>query len=128
MKWSRRHFLAMTGGMAAAAGVGLVPRLAEALPGKAVFSDWRALPGMRLDLRLEVEHPEETEVEIIAMDGEHELDRIRMKGAENLVVPVPYFRVGGESFLLFAEVSDVRGRSLVSDSVEVISEEFHFGM
>lgn len=128
MKWTRRHFLQLTGGIAATVGLGLTPKLVRTLSGKAYFEDWRALPGMNLQLTLEVESPETTQVELLARTDTGEIHLADMPGASQLSVQIPYYKTGHDSYELIARVVDNQGRYLDSEPVEVITESFHFGM
>ena len=128
MKWTRRHFLQLTGGIAATVGLGLTPKLVRTLSGKAYFEDWRALPGMNLILTLEVESPETTQVELIARTDNRETHLMEMAGSAQISVQIPYFKTGKDSYELIARVVDDQGRYLDSEPVEVITESFHFGM
>ena len=128
MAWTRRRFMEVTGGLAAAAGLGIVPRVAGALEGKASFEDWRALPGMQLKLSLDVDRPDSTQVDIFAREGMEEQHLMRLKGAPNLEIPIPFLKTAGDSYMLWAVVSDDSGKTLATEPVEVITEDFHFGM
>ena len=79
-------------------------------------------------LTLDVEAPEQMQVEIVVGDdsGFHTVSRL--EGALTLDVVVPLLRTDQESYLLYARVMDESGRSLDSEPVEVIAESFHFGM
>ena len=129
MQWTRRHFLQITGSAAAAMGLGAVGiTIDHTLSGRASFGEWRALPGMALDLTLDVAHPEETSVDIVAQteNGYFRLDTL--KGAKILKIDVPYMETANESFMLMAVVRDGEGRCCNSDPVEVLTEPFMFGM
>ena len=129
MQWTRRHFLQITGSAAAAVGLGAIGVVADRiLNGKASFGEWRALPGMALDLTLDVAHPEETSVEIIAQTEAGFFRVDTLMGAKTLKIDVPYIETANESFMLVAVVRDNDGRCCKSDPVEVLTEPFMFGM
>ena len=129
MQWTRRHFLEITGGAAAAlglcaAGIGLD----RVLAGHASFGTWRALPGMTLDLSIDVDSPEQATVEIVAHTSEGYLHVETLRGARQVRVEVPYIETSEDSYELLAVVQDTSGRCCHSDAVEVLAEPFMFGM
>ena len=128
MAWTRRHFMEITGGLAAVAGLGIIPKVAGALEGKAYFEDWRALPGMQLKLTLDVNQPESTRVDIFAREEQEKQHLMCLKGAPNLEIPIPFLKTAGDSYMLWAVVSDEDGKTLETEPVEVITEDFYFGM
>ena len=128
MKWTRRHFLKLTGGMAATFGLAMTPGLWRALAGKAHFDDWRALPGMSMNLTLDVESPQTKHIELLARTETGDFHLMDLKGAHQQSVVIPYFKSGRDSYQLIARVLDIDGRYLDSEPVEVITESFHFGM
>lgn len=128
MKWTRRNFLQLTGGLASTLALGAVPAVVGSLKGKAFFNDWRALPGMPMVLTLEVEAPEKTQVEVVVGDDSGSHVVTRLQGAPTVEVRVPMLKTSQESYILYARVMDSSGRSLNSEPVEVIAESFHFGM
>ena len=129
MQWTRRHFLQITGSAAAAMGLGATGMaLDRMLSGSARFCEWRALPGMVLDLTLEMAHPEAKSVDIIAQTEAGYFKVDSLKGAETLKVDIPYVETVNDSFQLLAVVRDANGRYCQSEPVEVIAEPFMFGM
>ena len=128
MKWTRRHFLEATGGLAAAVGLGLTPGFMKRLSGHAVFEDWRALPGMVLNLSVEVASPEGKQVTLLARTAEGETSLGDLACASQMQIEIPYIRTGHDSYELIARVSDRYGRYFDSDAVEVLTESFQFGM
>ena len=129
MYLSRRHFLQITGGTAAlaAVGAGLLAG-GGSLAGTVEFADRRALPGMMLGLRVDVESPGETTVSIVAeSDGERRVIR-EMRGDAYMRVEVPCIETRAESFLLYAVVEDSARRTARSAAVEVLSRPFVFGI
>ena len=128
MKWTRRNFLQLTGGLTSALALGMVPEIVESLKGRAVFEDWRALPGTSIGLSLEVDEPDRTLVEIIVEDKSSSYTVAQLKGASKLDVVVPFLKTEEESYLLYARVTDPEGRCLKSEPVEIIAESFRFGL
>ena len=129
MQWTRRHFLQITGSAAAAMGLGVAGiAIDRILSGCVSFSEWRALPGMALDLTLDVAHPEKTSVDIVAQTDRGYFRLDTLKGAKKLKIDVPYIDTAKESYMLVAVVRDGEGRSRQSDPVEVLTEPFMFGM
>ena len=129
MQCTRRHFLQITGRVAAAMGLGVTGvALDRILSGHATFSQWRALPGTALNLTLDIPHPEALSVEIVARteSGLFQIDSL--KGAQLLSIDVPYIETANESFELIAVVRDADGRHCKSEPVEVLTEPFMFGM
>ena len=129
MQCTRRHFLQITGSVAAAMGLGVTGvAIDRMLSGHASFSQWRALPGTTVDLTVDVAHPETLSVEIVARteSGLYHVDTL--KGAATLSVGVPYIETADESFELIAVVRNDDGRYCQSEPVEVLTEPFMFGM
>lgn len=126
MRLTRRQFLELSGGAAAAFILAAV-HLNRHSGGKLAFNDWRALPGMKLTLDMDIPHPETTQIHIFAKaDGAERLIQ-SFPGASSVSIEVPAIETSEESFELFAAVID--GFSVfTSPGVEVLSAPFRFGL
>lgn len=125
---SRREFLQISGGVAALAVIGGLFSGNEKLRGSVEFVDWRALPGMRLGLLVDVERPERTQISIVAKcDGDARVIAT-YRGASRLEIEMPCIETREESFELYAIAEDERHRMARSRRVEVLSRPFMFGV
>ena len=125
MKWNRRNFLKITGGVMAALGVGVG---VKALSGRVFFDDWRALPGMTMILTVEVDSPETKQVEFMARTAEGTRRVGMLHGAHTLEVEIPYVETAAESYELVAVVHDWHLGSISSEPVEVLTQSYRFGL
>lgn len=125
MKWNRRNFLKISGGLMAALGVGVSMKT---LSGRVFFNDWRALPGMTMTLTVDVDSPETKQVDIIArtVEGSHHIRTL--KGAHTLEIEMPFVQTAEESYELVAVVYDWHLSSIESDPIEVLAQAYRFGL
>ncbi|MBR4986868.1 MAG: twin-arginine translocation signal domain-containing protein [Proteobacteria bacterium] len=124
MRWTRRNFLQAAGGLAAVTGLGLLTH--HILEGKAKFSDWRALPGMKLTLTIDTDSPESKAVDLVARYEGKTQTLGTLHGARSLEVEIPFIATTQESYDLTAIVYDTTG-AFESEPVEVLSQPFSFG-
>ncbi len=124
MHWTRREFLQISG---AAAVAGLMVPLAVTPGMRAYFSDWRALPGMKLRLTLEMPDPGRAQVSIIARSEGHERVIETLAGSPEIEVEMPYIETSEESFEILAVVDSGMHRCM-SDAVEVLAPAYQFGL
>ncbi len=128
MHWTRRNFIEACSAVAGALGIGGIAVASRQLEGRAFFDDWRALPGMTMTLHLDVEQPESTEVTLIAKYDGTETKLGTLPGAQSIDIQVPFIPTKAESYELCAYVEDKLGRRCQADSVEVLSQNYRFGM
>ncbi len=126
MHWTRRQFLQVTGAAAAALGLGALSIMPS--DGHVAFEDWRALPGMKARLTLDVDNPQNTRVYLVAQTDSEQRIVDTFEGAPSLDIPVPFIKTSEESFMLFAVVMDHGHPACVSEPLEVLTESFMFGL
>lgn len=127
MHWTRRQFLQISGGVCLLGLSGIVTH-AKAQDLRAYFNDWRALPGMKMVLTLNMAEPESAVVLIVARVEGHERVIQRLQGASQVEVEMPYIETKEESFEVCAIVEDRNHGRYLSDSVEVLAQSYQFGL
>lgn len=125
MRWTRRNFLQATGGLAAMTGLGLLAR--HIIQGNASFSEWRALPGMILTLKIDTDSPENKYVDLVAKYEGKTQTLGTLHGARELEIEIPFISTAQESYELSAIVYDASG-AFQSEPVEVLAQPFSFGL
>ncbi|MCL2325501.1 MAG: hypothetical protein FWC40_03215 [Proteobacteria bacterium] len=96
--------------------------------GAAHFDDWRALPGMPLNLSLDLEDYRGIHVDLMATyDGQTQ--RLQTLSADpKMTIHAPHVATADESYFLRAVVRDWRGEICTSEAIEVLSRPYSFGM
>ncbi len=128
MQWTRRHFIELGAAAAAMFGLGAKAATTQKLEGRAYFDDWRALPGMKMTLHLDLEAPTSTQVTFVARHDGAETVIEKLKGSPDIEFRVPYIPTKAESYDLCAIVEDRAGRRCESETLEVLISTFSFGM
>ncbi|GEM_PF-6057414 len=126
MHWTRRQFLQVSGAAAIALGFGALSIMPS--DGRVAFDDWRALPGMKAKLTLDIDNPQAKRVYLVAQTENDQRIVDTFEGASTLEIPVPYIKNSEESFMLFAVVMDHGHPACVSEPLEVLTESFMFGL
>ena len=126
MHWTRRQFIQLTGAAAAALGLGSFSL--SSANAHASFDDWRALPGTKIRLTLDIDQPAKKRVHLVAQTENEQRILATLDGAQTLDIVVPHVKTNEESFLLFAVVTDNGAPACISDPLEVLAEPFRFGL
>ena len=126
MHWTRRQFIQLTGAAAAALGLGAISL--STTSARAAFDDWRALPGTKVKLTIDIDQPASKRVHLVEQTENDQRILNTLDGAPTLEIVVPHVKTSEESFLLFAVVTDHGTPACISEPLEVLAEPFRFGL